>query len=35
VLLEPPFEERKRVRFRYDYLTMTRPVLHGACIVYE
>jgi hypothetical protein len=35
VLLEPPFEEPKRVRFRYDYLTMTRPVLHGACIVYE
>jgi hypothetical protein len=35
VLLEPPFEEQKRVRFRYDHLTMTRPVLHGACIVYE
>ena len=35
VLLEPPFEEQKRVRFRFDYLTMTRPVLHGACIVYE
>ena len=35
VLLEPPFEEQKRVRFRFDHLTMTRPVLHGACIVYE
>jgi hypothetical protein len=35
VLLEPPFEEQKRVRFRFDYLIMTRPVLHGACIVYE
>lgn len=35
VLLEPPFEEQKRVRFRHDYLVMTRPVLHGACIVYE
>ncbi|HWN68048.1 MAG TPA: hypothetical protein VNM90_10450 [Haliangium sp.] len=35
VLLEPPFDEKQRVRFRYDYLTMTRPVLNGACIVYE
>jgi hypothetical protein len=35
VLLEPPFEEQRRVRFRFEYLTMTRPVLHGACIVYE
>lgn len=35
VLLEPPFEEQKRVRFRFEYLTITRPVLHGACIVYE
>jgi hypothetical protein len=35
VLLEPPYDERMRVRFRHDYLTRTRPVLHGACIVYE
>lgn len=35
VLLEPPFEEQKRVRFRYEYLTITRPILHGACIVHE
>jgi hypothetical protein len=35
VLLEPPFEEQRRVRFRHDHLVMTKPVLHGACIVYE
>lgn len=35
VLLEPPYDERMRVRFRFEYLTRTRPVLHGACIVYE
>jgi hypothetical protein len=35
VLIEPPYDERVRVRFRFEHLTMTRPVLHGACIVYE
>lgn len=35
VVLVPPYEERVRVRFRYEYLTMTRPVYHGACIVHE
>lgn len=35
VVLVPPYEERLRVRFRHDYLTLTRPVYHGACIVYE
>jgi hypothetical protein len=35
VLLEPPYDARTRVRYRFDHLTRTRPVLHGACIVYE
>lgn len=35
VLLEPPYDERVRIRFEFEHLTMTRPVLHGACIVYE
>lgn len=35
VLLEPPYDERVRIRFEFEHLIMTRPVLHGACIVYE
>jgi len=35
VLIVPPYDERVRVTYRFEHLTMTRPVLHGACIVYE
>ncbi|ACY18050.1 hypothetical protein [Haliangium ochraceum] len=33
VLIEPPYDETLRVRFRFEYLQMTRPVYHGACLV--